>query len=165
MNHLLNFSILACLLLPFINQSTGFKKQQIISSREQLNNLLNIRNQASNQDTLSEQIHYLQSRIAAEEIKPAILKWIEHITEFKNTWLGFELLNYFPIALFLVLCILNIYLALKSDVKTTFHQIVLWSIPVNLFSLLLLESPYELMIGYWLAFVLSSFKVFRMYNA
>lgn len=165
MNHLLNFAILACLLLPFINQSTGFKKQHIVSTSQHLNELINIRNQALNQDTLTEQIFYLQSKIASEEIKPGILKWLEHITEFNNTWYGFELLDYFPITIFMILCIINILLALKSDVKNLFHQIILWAIPVNLFTILLLETPYELMIGYWLAFILSAFKVFRMYNA
>lgn len=131
--------------------------------------LLNVLNSqkltTKNLDSLNEEILKIKSKIAKEEIKPAILKWFEHSIELKNTWFGFDLLMFPPILIYLIFGITNIILAFKSDVKTTLHKIVLWLIPISLISLLFLENPYELMIGFWLALLLSIFKVFRIYNA
>ncbi len=165
MNHLLNFGIIACLLLPFINNSAWYSKNNNISEVELLSVLNSQKLTITNIDSLNEEILKIKSKIAKEEIKPATLKWFEHSIELKNTWFGFDLLMFTPILIYLILGIINIILAFKSDIKTTLHKIVLWLIPISLISLLFLEKPYELMIGFWLALLLSLFKVFRIYNA
>ncbi len=165
MNHLLNFGIIACLLLPFINNSVWNSKTNNISEMELLNELNSLKISTTNLDSLNEEILRIKSKIAKEEIKPAILKWFEHSIELKNIWFGFDLLKFLPILIYLILGITNIILAFKSDVKTILHQIVLWLIPISLISLIFLENPYELMLGFWLALSLSIFKVFRIYNA
>ena len=165
MNHLLNFGIIACLLLPFINNSNWYSKNVIKSDLELLSLMNTQKVTSTNLDSLNEEILKLKSKIAKDEIKPTILKWFEHSIEVKNIWFGFDLLMFPPILIYLILGITNIILAFKSDVKTIQHKIVLWLIPISLFSLLFLENPYELMIGFWLALLLSIFKVFRIYNA
>jgi hypothetical protein len=165
MNHFLNFVIIACLLLPFINNSK-WNSKNVIKSDVELLVLLNSEKEAGlNTDSLNEEILKIRSKIAEEEIKPGILKWFEHSVEVKNIWFGFDLLMFPPILIFLILGITNIILAFKSDIKTNLHKWILWLIPVSLFSLLIVENPYELMIGFWLALMLSIFKVFRIYNA
>ncbi len=165
MNHLLNFAIIACLLLPFINNSAWNSKRTIKSDNELLAILNSQKEAGLNPDSLNEEILKIRSKIAEEEIKPEILKWFEHSIEIKNTWFGFDLVMFPPVLIFLLLSITNVILAFKSDVKTILHKTILWLIPISLISLIFLENPYELMLGFWLALLLSIFKVFRIYNA
>lgn len=166
MRHILNIGILLCLLLPFLNTSCNTPTYSLEQEKERLN--IRLEQDVLNKtqiDSIKDRLVEIQTKMEEESVKPEMLKWFEHITMEKGIWRGYDLVGFPPVTIWLLSAIINLILGFKTVHTDKFHKTLLWLMPLSLASMVFLQDPYDLMYGYWLAFMLSAFKLFRQYVA
>ncbi len=166
MRHILNIGIVLCILLPFLNTTCNTPRKTLESEKQILINKLEEKGLSLNQiDSLKDLLIDLQTKIEKETVKPAMLKWFEHITKEDGIWRGYDLIAFPPISIWFLFAVVNLLLGFRSVHTNQYHKLLLWVMPLSLASMVFLQDPYDLMYGYWIAFLLSSFKLFRQYVA